>query len=428
MVRKKESGKLVIVFLLLTAVVSGFLWITGILPFRTLPLEPDPIYWVTPEAIKLGRVESVPLPYLGVITYDFRNTEYKLVPKPTDITSYYFGQPIRWSPSRWDLSSIQTAREDFYTVKFYGFDIDLDEIDKGLPDVGVIVKLTAYQSGVADYTVMTYVCAQGENQQSQNSEYYWSFKDTYIVLWIDPYYLMTRLEIDGNAIPGPELPRTGGWKWIVPVASKAPSDPLASTFSLLERLWPWGVGSRCLTSISVAKVYVDTSVPVNTARTTVFNPTVTVTGVTTITVSNPTTIIYTSWKEVTRTLTYVSQKVVYETVERGVTRTVTTTVQGPSIILTTTYAGRESATTVTKVLQQGDTIVSTRYVTTTVQVPVGGGGGGEVIVSEVVKVVKEIPASLWLVIGVMLIILTIIAFSAGRRTSRTSVRRGYYAT
>ncbi|MEM2499879.1 MAG: hypothetical protein QXU30_07015, partial [Sulfolobales archaeon] len=186
--------------------------------------------------------------------------------------------------------------------------------------------------------------------------------------------------------------------------------------------------SRCLTSISVAKVYVDTSVPVNTARTTVFNPTVTVTGVTTITVSNPTTIIYTSWKEVTRTLTYVSQKVVYETVERGVTRTVTTTVQGPSIILTTTYAGRESATTVTKVLQQGDTIVSTRYVTTTVQVPVGGGGGGEVIVSEVVKVVKEIPASLWLVIGVMLIILTIIAFSAGRRTSRTSVRRGYYAT
>lgn len=421
---RKETGKVVMVSLLMTSVVSGFLWIIGIFPFRTLPLEPDPIYWVTPEAIRLGRVESVPLPGLGTLIYDFRNTEYKLVPKPTSITSYFLGQSNSWIPSKWDLSPVRTEREDFYTVKYYGFNIDLDGVDRGLPDVGVVVKLTLYQSGVAQYTVMTYVCAQGENQQNQNSEYYWAFKDTYMVLWIDPYYLMTRLEIDGDAIPGPELPRTGGWKWILPIASRTPSDSIASTFNLLERLWPWSVGSRCLTSVSTARVYVDTSVPVNTARTTVFNPTITVSGITTVVVNNPTTLIYTSWREVTRTITYVSQKVIYETVEGGVTKTVTTTVQGPTIAFTTTYQIRESGTTITKVVQQGETVISTRYITTTIQVP----GEGEVVVNEVVKIVREIPTSLWLVIGIVLVASAIIAFSAGRRTTgRVGARRGYRA-
>ncbi|MEM2066748.1 MAG: hypothetical protein QXH59_09720 [Candidatus Caldarchaeum sp.] len=437
-VRTGRNVTLTFALLIVALLVAGFLWVSGFVPFRTIPLQTDPIYWVTPEAIKFGVLSTPSLTGPDYVEFHFSPPkEYPLVPKPTEIKLYQdlWFTKIQFSvtPSKWDLSPIQTESQAGYIRTYYGFNIDIDDIDRGAPDIGVIIthnyNIYQYNPSVADYTVLVYVCAQGSSEQSSNSEYWFAFKDTYFVLLVDPYYLLTKLEIDGREIiPSQEVPRTGAYKWIVPVASKAPSDPLASTLTFFERLWPWGVGSKCITSISRARVHVDRNVPVHTAQYTVFNPTVTVTGVTTVTVQNPTTVTYTQWHTVTKTESYVSQVLVYKTTSGTVVWTVTTTIQGPTI----TIEKPTPAMTVTETLKPGDVRTITTAYTTTIRIEETRTTTMKEteIIKEVVEaiqeVVKTVPTWMWIVIILIAFVFVVASFFAGRQTGRGRVAHRSY--
>ncbi|MGC8974131.1 MAG: hypothetical protein ACP5KY_08015, partial [Thermoproteus sp.] len=266
-------------------------------------------------------------------------------------------------------------------VRYYGVDIDVDSEGRGAPSLGIIVKFTGWLSqSVARYEVQTFVAARQASQPTNPlsfadiAEFYVAWKDTYFVANVDPWYKVKSVTVDGTQViyPSDACVDRGDCKIILPMPTKAPSDPLSSTYSWMEKLWPWSVGSRAVVASYEVLIEVDKSVVVGTAPTTLWLPELTLTGGRTVTATNPTTVVLTELRTVTRTLYLTSVRYEYITTTLGGQTVTATTWITLGQTYTLTLPGRQYTTTTT-VVKPGETVVKTVVVERTVTAPGPGG-------------------------------------------------------
>jgi hypothetical protein len=389
--------------------------------FRTITLSQDPVTWINIKSVKLGSAKIV-LPEAGTLEYRF-DKEVDAVPRPDKVTgcipTLWWCQDEEFRPSRWEVSPVETfTSPGGYSTSSYGFELDLDRDDAGLPDVGIIVTFVGAYGDDYRYNVKTFVAAKDSGTQSASNEYYWWFENTYFVVEIDPWFKMERAVADGAEIvkPGEACIDRGDCKWIVPVAAKSPSEPISSTFSLAERFFPWLAGQRAIVISYSVDIYVDSNVVAAYAPTTLYVPTVTMSGGRTVTVTNPTTVVITEKQTITKTISFLSVRMEYVTIEGTATRTVTTWIPAGTTI-TTTGAGK---TVTTVVVKPGETVTKTviveRTVTATPSMP-----------TDICSLWPELcqiapPAVLVLIVVIVIMVIVLAIISAASARSRPPSR------
>lgn len=364
--------------LVAAAVAAGLLLagFSALWMFRTVTLTTDPTTWIEIYGVRLGSGfssgESYGRPPTEVL-YKF-GKEIPVEPRPPSITATTCqpgGSPclgtISFSPTSWSVTPVRREMisvvgwsSTTYEASLYAFSMDIDAAKAGLPDISAVVAYLGRTGNTYVYNLQTIVSGYppvypdpGEHRS------YWL--DTYIVFRVDPWYRPVAIRVDGIEVvpPGEPCLARGECKFILPVASQAPDLPIASGYTLLERLYPHTAGERSIVKIHLVELVVDTSVVVATAPTTIFGPTLTAPGVTTVTVPATQTVVLTERQTVTRTYTVSSYIVMYATTTVAQGRTITTTVtravtspqtmvvEAPTRTVTTTVLGPGERLTVT---------------------------------------------------------------------------------
>lgn len=377
--------------LLAAAAVAGLLLagFSALWMFRTVTLTTDPTTWIEIYAIRFGSGfssgEGYGRPPTEVL-YKF-DKEVRIEPRPSSITattcqpggSVCFGtisfSPTSWSvtPVRREMISVVGWSSATYEASLYAFSMDIDAAKAGLPDISAVVAYLGRTGNTYVYNLQTIVSGYppmypepGEHRS------YW--RDTYMVFRVDPWYRPVAIRVDGIEVvpPGEPCLARGECKFILPVASQAPDSPIASGYTLLERLYPHTAGQRSIVKIHLVELVVDPSVVVATAPTTIFGPTLTAPGYTTVTVPVTQTVVVTERQIVTRTYTVSSYIIMYATTTVVEGRTITTTVtravtspqtmvvEAPTRTVTTTVLGPGERLTITVTRTIHSTVTETR--------------------------------------------------------------------
>lgn len=375
---------------------AGFsaLWL-----FRTVPLTTDPVTWIEIYSVRLGSGfhsgEQYGRPVTEVL-YKF-NRELLVEARPSsvpattcDASGAFCSGSISFTPTAWSVSPVRRETVDvladvgygstYAQVSLYSFMADLDRSDAGLPDLGAIVMYVGRQGNTYQYVVETVVSGAPPGTQSyQTGEHRSRWLDTFIVFRVDPWSRVMRVRVDGREIvpPGEACLARGDCKFVLGIASEAPNTPIASGYTLLERLHPYTSGHKSIVKIHLVELDVDPNVVAGTAQTTIYGE-VTAPGVTTVVIPATKTVVITQRQTVTATMTLSTYKIIYATTTHRITviggttytvpaaTTVVRTVTAPHTVI----AEAPTRTVTTTVIQPGERLTITQTITTAAEQPI----------------------------------------------------------